>query len=199
MAWLTRRAARRRCYSVRSWLLHALRPTHFGRCSYRGSIMLCFMRKPKGMETARLPCRIVVYGDLPIGVRLAFYSSRSVKIVRCVNVAFDYPGSGGGLSFRCRIGTADVSRAPESLPQTPRMVVAAAQPQMQPNFGGGFSEFLFSDSAQHSAQAAAMVWCAAAGTNLCQFVTDRSHAGAAEIGRAHGSSLPARGGCIRWK
>lgn len=93
--------------------------------------MLCFMRKPKGMETARLPCRIVVYGDLPIGVRLAFYSSRSVKIVRCVNVAFDYPGSGGGFSIRCRIGTADVSRAPESLPQTPRMVVAAAQPQMQ--------------------------------------------------------------------
>lgn len=74
--------------------------------------MLCFMRKPKGMETARLPCRIVVYGDLPIGVRLAFYSSRSVKIVRCVNVAFDYPGSGGGFSIRCCIGTADVSRAP---------------------------------------------------------------------------------------
>jgi lipoprotein-anchoring transpeptidase ErfK/SrfK len=37
---------------------------------------------------------------------------------------------------------------PESLPQTPRMVVAAAQPQMQPNFGGGFIEFLFGDSAQ---------------------------------------------------
>ncbi|HEY6859325.1 MAG TPA: L,D-transpeptidase [Pseudolabrys sp.] len=37
---------------------------------------------------------------------------------------------------------------PESLPQTPRMVVAAAQPQMQPNFGGGLFEFLFGDSAQ---------------------------------------------------
>lgn len=27
----------------------------------------------KRMETDRLPCPIVVYGDLPIGVRLAFY------------------------------------------------------------------------------------------------------------------------------
>jgi hypothetical protein len=26
--------------------------------------------------------------------------------------------------------------------------VASAQPQMQPNFGGGFIEFLFGDSAQ---------------------------------------------------
>jgi lipoprotein-anchoring transpeptidase ErfK/SrfK len=37
---------------------------------------------------------------------------------------------------------------PESLPQTPPMVVVAAQPQMQSNFGGGFIEFLFGDSAQ---------------------------------------------------
>ena len=36
---------------------------------------------------------------------------------------------------------------PEVLPQTPRMVVAAAQPQMQPNLGGGFIE-LFGDSAR---------------------------------------------------
>jgi hypothetical protein len=76
------------------------------------ALMLRFMRKPKGMETERLPCRIVVYGDLPIGVRLAFYSSRSVKIVRCVNVAFDYLGSGGGFSIQCHIGAAGVSRGP---------------------------------------------------------------------------------------
>ena len=75
------------------------------------ALTLRFMRKPKGMETERLPCRIVVYGDLPIGVRLAFYSSRSVKFVRCVNVAFVVPGSGGCFSIQCRIGAADVSRA----------------------------------------------------------------------------------------
>ncbi len=44
--------------------------------------MLRFIRKPKGMETARLPCRIMVYGNLPMGVCLAFYLLRSVKIVR---------------------------------------------------------------------------------------------------------------------
>jgi hypothetical protein len=111
MAWLIRQVTRRRCYSARSWLLHALLPRISADVLTKAALVLRFMRKPKGMETARLPYRIVVYGDLPIGVRLAFYSSRSVKIVRCVNVAFDYPRSGGGFSIQCRIGTADVSRA----------------------------------------------------------------------------------------
>ena len=37
---------------------------------------------------------------------------------------------------------------PRPMPDTPPMVVAAAQPQMQSNYGGGFIEFLFGDSAQ---------------------------------------------------
>lgn len=37
---------------------------------------------------------------------------------------------------------------PEPLPQTPQMVVAAAQPQS--NYGGGFIEFIFGDSSQQS-------------------------------------------------
>ena len=103
MAWLIRRVARRRCYSVRSWLQAV--PRVAGASDH--------LLDTKASQRAWKPLvTMSVYGDLPIGVRLAFYSSRSVKIVRCVNVAFDYPGSGGGFSIQYRIGTADVSRAP---------------------------------------------------------------------------------------
>ena len=51
-----------------------------------------------------------------------------VVVVSVSNIASAQPGS---------------LAPPKSLPQTPRMVVAAAQPQMQPNLGGGFIEFLF--------------------------------------------------------
>ena len=37
---------------------------------------------------------------------------------------------------------------PEPQPDTPSMAAATAQPQMQPRLGGGFIEFLFSDSTQ---------------------------------------------------
>src|SRR6266487_4581056 len=46
----------------------------------------------KGVETVHLPCRIVFNGDLPIGVRLAFYCMAPGKIARCVNAALDCPG-----------------------------------------------------------------------------------------------------------
>jgi len=48
---------------------------------------------------------------------------------------------------------------PEPVPQTPSMVVAAAQPpQMQSNLGGGFIEFLFGNSMQQTRQSSQQQW-----------------------------------------
>lgn len=117
------------------------------------------------LETGRLPCRIVVYADLPIGVPFGFYSKTRVKLE--------------GMSMRCSflLGLAIVSLSdpvfaqsifaapPEPVEDAP-VVVAQSQPPMQGNFGGGFIEFLFGDfEPAVPAKIAAMVR-AAAGTEL---------------------------------
>ncbi len=142
MAWLIRRVARRRCYSVdhgyKPFLELQARPTI---CSIRrqakGHGNRSFTMSDHGLRRFTNRC---AFGFLLIAL------GENCKVHQCGVRVFS--GSGGGFSIQCRIGTADVSRAPRSLPQTPRMVVAAAQPQVQPNFGGGFIEFLFGDSAQ---------------------------------------------------
>ncbi len=100
------------------------------------------------METTRLPCRIVVYGNLPFGVRLPIY----------FGVLGEIEGAPMQRSFVLGLAVVSFSNVamaepmslapPQPVRETPPMVVAAAQPQMQSNYGGGFIEFLFGDFAQ---------------------------------------------------
>jgi lipoprotein-anchoring transpeptidase ErfK/SrfK len=96
------------------------------------------------METACLPCRIVVYADLPIGVPLALYSKARMKL----------KGTSMRSSFVVGLVAAFLSNAAfaQSFFHTPSepvedtsTIVAQSQPA-QGSFGGGFIEFLFGDS-----------------------------------------------------
>jgi lipoprotein-anchoring transpeptidase ErfK/SrfK len=105
------------------------------------------------METARLPCPIVVYGNLPIGVRLPFYCMTQVTVqgalmrVSVIAVAV----AAAAVSLATSAAAEPVSLAPpEGAQDTPPMVtVASAQQSQGPSsLGGGFIEFLFGDAGQ---------------------------------------------------
>ena len=104
-----------------------------------------------GMETPRLPCPVVVYGNLPIGVRLRFYCLTRVTVqgvsMRVSVVAGAVAAAALSLST---LASADpVSLAPpDGAQDAPPMVMASAQPQAQSGLGGGFIEFLFGDAGQ---------------------------------------------------
>src|SRR5262245_51702823 len=92
------------------------------------------------METARLPCRIVVYADLPIGVPLPVYSGTKRKLE---GESMRYsPVAGLAAVFLSNVAFAE----PMALAPAEPMAVAQAERQVQGNFGGGFIEFLFGDS-----------------------------------------------------
>jgi len=104
-------------------------------------------RRP--LETARLPCRIVVYAGLPIGVPLGFYSESRVKL----------EGTSMRYSFVLGLAIASLSNlayAQSIFPAASEAVedtgVAQSQPPSQNSFGGGFIEFLFGDSNQQNRQ-----------------------------------------------
>jgi lipoprotein-anchoring transpeptidase ErfK/SrfK len=103
------------------------------------------------METARLPCPIVVYANLPIGVRLAFYCvvqatvqgvSMRVPVIAAAVAALISSASAEPALF----GSSDETQ------NARRMVMetSAQQPQVQSALGGGFIEFIFGDAGQRS-------------------------------------------------
>ena len=136
------------------------------------------------METARLPCRIMVYGDLPIGVRFALLLI-ALGDSRC-DVVFVYPGSCSGSIYVASAQPMS-SRALFAANTTHGRRIRAATDAAYCRALNRISVWRFGQQPQRGPQQ----WYGAP-------PQERTYANSSpidpvqeqEIGRAHGSSLP---------
>jgi lipoprotein-anchoring transpeptidase ErfK/SrfK len=101
----------------------------------------------RDLETVRLPCRIVVYGNLPTGVPLAFYSQGRMKL-RGASMWRSILLGMVAVSLTDAASAQSVFFASDPAPETRVVASAAAQPELQPS--GGFIELLFGELARQS-------------------------------------------------